>query len=356
MKRSFQSPLTHSSQQHEGRSRASRSPGLHGMGQSWLWWVGLCTAGVLLAAGCPDKRPEEELTIVVREDTRRIDEKKQQLEAERLRIFEDQKKLDESLQKLKDGFGDQTDDKSREFVDVIKRLQAENSRLSKRLGEEMVQHSSLLDQQKQQATGGGRVSSRGGESSGEWKAEISEVKQQQDALSRDLASVRVSLGGIDAQLRAVLAKLDNLPAGSAPMVAAPVISSGKVVSKKALDRANKKLSSSMSRKGILVMDLPEAYRNHPRDIRKALNSGDNAMAYELISQQQSVVDGIAIDSAFIQAKMVRVNSLVGGSRLSDEKKAAAADKLKDATSAFSDGKYKQANLLINEIVGLMGSS
>jgi len=313
---------------------------------------------VALLAGCPDKPKEEEMTIVVREDPRRIEEEKQRLEMERKEILKQKKELNDIEENLRKLSGTGTGAGEAELSAVLKKLQKQAHYIDSR--------SKALDQKSQKleadaaataanpavaaASGGG-----GGRPAAAAGPELASLRAGQESLRKDMGSVRASLAGIDSQLKALSDKLDRMPTAAPARVVMPRISSGKAVKRGTAEKTNTKTQKVIRKKGLLISDLPPDVQGHNRAVKRAMADGDFAMAQEYAQQLQEVAKGIEINRQFIEAKMQRLVQLRRERPPSPGKVAEVDHRFENLTKLYTDGKYGRANAEINQIVKLLGN-
>ena len=109
----------------------------------------------------------------------------------------------------------------------------------------------------------------------------------------------------------------------------------------------------MQDKGILASDLPPGTARLVDDARSAMESGDYVRAKYAADQLLDVVSELHVDRSFIGAKMNRLSTAMRGKPLPGERRKEVDSLLQEATAAYGDGKFTQANTKINRIFALL---
>jgi chromosome segregation ATPase len=109
----------------------------------------------------------------------------------------------------------------------------------------------------------------------------------------------------------------------------------------------------MQDKGILASDLPPGTARLVDDARSAMESGDYVRAKYAADQLLDVVNELHVDRSFIGAKMNRLSTAMRGKTLPGERRKEVDSLLQEATAAYGDGKFTQANTKINRIFALL---
>ncbi|MBN2361692.1 MAG: hypothetical protein JXR83_19725, partial [Deltaproteobacteria bacterium] len=307
-------------------------------------------------AACQGKKPEEELTIVVREDTQRLAEEKQRLEQERKDLTSRKQELDDiekNIRQLSDNVGASGDKQGiSDTLSKLSKLQQQQLNLHEERRKELELRSNQVeaDKKRLESLSQGGPSPGGAGPSG---AEISAVRASQEDLRKEMASLRIGLAGVENQLKAVLEKLDKMP--SSTVVIPPMgASGGKTVKRSVVDRSYREVQNVIGKKGLLIADLPPAVQGHNASIKKALAAGDYALAYDYVQQLRDVVKQIEIDRAFVEAKMGRLSQMQREHPHDKSIEPEVAQRFEKLTKLFTDGKYVLANREINEIANLLG--
>lgn len=319
-------------------------------------WSTVTLVAVGLLAACPSKKPDEELTIVVREDTQRLAEEKQRLEQERKEMASRKQELDDIEKNIRDmstAVGSSGDKQGvSDTLAKLSKLQQQQIKLLDERRKELDERSGQVEADKKRleslSAGSGTAKPSGGGGGGD----VTAVRAGQEDLRKEMASLRVGLSGVEAKLNAVLEKLDKMPAST--VVIPPLASSGgKTVKRSVVEKANKEVQGAIGRKGLQIADLPPAVQGHNAAIKKAMAAGDYALAYDYVNQLQDVVKQIEIDRAFVEAKMQRLSQLQREHPPEKSVEAEMAQRFEKLTKLFTDGKYALANREINEIAGLL---
>lgn len=300
------------------------------------------------------------MTIVVREDSHRLAKEKSRLVAERKKIKSLKQELDQaeqSLRKFSDKPGEQQN--QGELQAILANLQ----KLKNQQEKIFTQRSQSLDEREralalQQAQLSNKSTSNTAVASATSNAAIAELRQGQGTLRTDLAEVKVSLAGIEKQLGLIASKINNSP--STVIVSAPASSSLKranpaapPVKRSVVNKRLRKALARLRKKGILMEDLPPTYQGHNAAIRKALRTGDSALANDLVTQLAEIGKRLSVDAAFVDAKLKRIGARKKRSTLDAVKTAKVNSLFQATTRDVTDGKYAAANRKLNEITALL---
>jgi hypothetical protein len=128
----------------------------------------------------------------------------------------------------------------------------------------------------------------------------------------------------------------------------------KQVPKAALvEEKHKKLLAELDTRGILITDLPAEDQPLNAEIFAARRQRDFARAMDLLNDLTKAVARLRVDQRFVEAKITRLQGARGTARLSNSQRGEIEKLLKDVTSAFSDGRYDQANKGLNRIAVIL---
>ena len=111
--------------------------------------------------------------------------------------------------------------------------------------------------------------------------------------------------------------------------------------------------ATMSKKGILLADLPGPAQGLEGESTKAMADGDWGKAYFAASQLVATVDAVKIDRAFIQAKTARLSTQVKASKLEDTANQQLSSVLSDVMQKYNDGNFGAANQRLNQLAALL---
>jgi DNA repair exonuclease SbcCD ATPase subunit len=111
--------------------------------------------------------------------------------------------------------------------------------------------------------------------------------------------------------------------------------------------------ATMSKKGILLGDLPGPAQGLEAESTKAMAEGDWGKAYFAANQLVAMVDNIKVDRAFIQAKTARLSNQVKASKVDDAMNQQLSSTLADVMQKYNDGNFGAANQRLNQLAGMM---
>lgn len=136
-------------------------------------------------------------------------------------------------------------------------------------------------------------------------------------------------------------------------IAAPQ-SDGKRYSRKEAEPLYKRARKLMGKKGIIVADLPAGVGRLVKRYARAMRKHDYTTAKYAADQLLASVRGIRIDRSFIGGKIARLSHAIKRRPPKGGSKARVRRLFQKATAAYGDGRFKQANRLLNRIYGLLG--
>jgi chromosome segregation ATPase len=111
--------------------------------------------------------------------------------------------------------------------------------------------------------------------------------------------------------------------------------------------------ATMSRKGVLVTDLPAPAQGLEGESTRAMADGDWGKAYFAAAQLVAMVDAVKIDRAFIQAKTARLSSQVKASKPDDATTQQLSGVLSDVMQRYNDGNFAAANARLNQLAAML---
>jgi hypothetical protein len=121
------------------------------------------------------------------------------------------------------------------------------------------------------------------------------------------------------------------------------------VTRGAVDRAWRALVNAIEVKGVVAADLPPSKQRLISEASGARASGDLGKAMDAIEQAAGAVDAVTVDGDFISRKVRRVNGLQKKGRVDVKVREEVAHLLQDVTRAYSDGRFLEANRVLNNI-------
>jgi len=110
-----------------------------------------------------------------------------------------------------------------------------------------------------------------------------------------------------------------------------------------------KARKEMNKKGLINSDLPGPAANYESDATKAMNDNDMSRAYIAAANLAGTVDALAVNRAFIQAKMGRIQGQLKGTKLDEATNKELQDSLGDVMSSYNNGDFAAANRRLNSV-------
>jgi hypothetical protein len=115
----------------------------------------------------------------------------------------------------------------------------------------------------------------------------------------------------------------------------------------------RKALKTMQERGILQSDLPAGTVRLVDEARGAMEAGDFVKAKYAADQLLEIVGELHVDRSFIGGKMTRLASAMKGRSLAGDRRKEVDALFQEATAAYGDGKFTQANSRINRILALL---
>jgi hypothetical protein len=313
---------------------------------------------LLFAAACDEEKSAtpDELTIVVQGDTRELEQQEKSLREREESLHRDKSQLDQRIAELARGLKAAADAEQR-----------------RRIEEELRRNRDLESQLTTRATA--------------LQAQKSEVEAKKQAVEADVS--RASLAALRAREAAVAAREAKQAERDSQLVAAlkdvgerdrkladrekdvalrekavaaferqgPAYLSPREVPKAAaVEKKHKRLLAEVEARGILVSDLRPEDQPLNAEIYLARKQRDFARASDLLEDLSRAVAGLQINQRFVEQKIGRLQGARAAAKLSDTQRTEVEKLLREVTSAFSDGKYEQANKGLNRIAVILDAN
>jgi hypothetical protein len=297
-----------------------------------LVWLAVALA-VVVAFGCKggsaSPAPDPAAVKAQQELLRRRDallEQRERLETQRQRIVEQIQKAEES--------GTDTKDLAKQRDDLTAQIEGQSVELGQ-MSDKLSSLSSKLDSAAAIAQREDRVAQR--------EAGLARREDKLGEREKGLA-----------QREERLALREKETCGTAPpmIIQAPARADGKY-GKGDVQPLLAKARAAMSKKGVLVADLPAPAQGLEGESTRAMADGDWGKAYFAAAQLVAMVDAVKIDRAFIQAKTARLSNQVKASKLEDTANHQLAGVLSDVMQKYNDGNFGAANQRLNQLAALL---
>jgi len=310
----------------------------------------LGTALLLAIAACDQDKgaAPDELTIVVQGDRREVEQLEKSVREREESLKRDKEQLDQRIADLARGLKAAADaEQRRRLEEELRQSQAQEGQLGLRV--------SALQAQKVEVEAKKRVVD----------ADMQRAAQAAlDARAAAVAAREARAAEREAQIASVerdLAQRSKDVALREKAVAAferqgppPEYRDRKVVPKAALvEDKHKKLLADLDARGILISDLPPEDQPLNAEIFVARRQRDFARAMDLLHDLSKAVTKLRVDQRFVEAKITRLQGARGTAKLSEVQRGEVEKLLRDVTSAFSDGRYEQANKGLNRIAVIL---
>ena len=137
---------------------------------------------------------------------------------------------------------------------------------------------------------------------------------------------------------------------------AAALSAREVPKANAVETKHKKLLAEIEARGILISDLPPEEQPLNAEIYSARRQRDFVRAWDLLAEFSKGIARLKVDQRFVEQKIGRLQGARASARLSDAQRGEVEKILREVTSAFSDGKYDQANKGLNRIAVILDAN
>jgi len=124
----------------------------------------------------------------------------------------------------------------------------------------------------------------------------------------------------------------------------------------AVEKKHQKLLAEIETRGILVSDLPSEDQPLNAEIYAARRQRDFSRAWDLLGDLTKAVAKLKVDQRFVEQKIGRLQGARASAKLTDAQRGEVEKLLREVTSAFSDGKYDQANKGLNRIAVILDAN
>ena len=171
-----------------------------------------------------------------------------------------------------------------------------------------------------------------------------------------VASREASLGDRERGLAAreeKLAQREKETCGTAPPMIIQTAKTDGKYGKSDVQPLLARARAAMSKKGVLVADLPGPAQGLEGESTRAMADGDWGKAYFAAAQLVAMVDAVKVDRAFIQAKTGRLSSQVKASKPDEATNQQLTGVLSDVMQKYNDGNFAAANLRLNQLAALL---
>jgi len=315
---------------------------------------------VLSLAACDEahEAAPEELTIVVQGDRREMEQQEKTLHEREESLQKDKSQLDSRIAQLALGLKAAADAEQRRRIgDELRRQQDLEGQITVRASALQAQKSEIeakkqsIDLDVQKATQAALIARQASVAGRE--AKLAERETQLAQMLKDLEgrSKDLSVREKDVALR------EKAVAAFERQGPPPEYRDPKTLPKSAIvEKKQKDLLADLDGRGILISDLPPEVQPFNADIFAARRQGDFPRAWDLLGQFGKVVAKVKVDQRFVEQKMVRLQGVRGGAKLSDTQRSEVERLLRDVTASFSDGRYEQANKGLNRIAAILDAN
>lgn len=328
-----------------------------------LWTLTPACKDLIPTKQAPAEAPVEEMSIVVEADKTRILEEEQTLKKEResvedeaARLALERSEISERLSSLS-----KKDKSQRDKLEADqKRVSEEESRLTARMRSFEAERTALEQDKskllekisKMDAPKGGQTIQQREE--GMARRERDLAKRENDVAQREKA-VAERESEVGKALRDAQGLLASAGGTRTVVVNSPAPSSGSAATSAGVAGLRREVTRKMEYRGLLMDDLPPTAREADQDARNALKSKDFGAAQEALTKLDKAVDGVIVNSAFVQGKMTRINRTYASTKLDSQRSSQIQKLLAEFGELATDGRWDRANQKANQMVAVYQS-
>jgi hypothetical protein len=326
--------------------------------KSALWRA--CVA--LLVVGCEKDRTTvpDELTIVVQGDRSELESQEKSLREREESLKKDRARLEARIADLANGLKAAADAEQRRGLEQeLRRNQDDAAQLATRATALEAQKTEVQAKKQAVEADFDRVAVAALQAReatvARREATIAERESQLATALRDLADRDRKLADRerDVALREKgVAALER----QGPQVDARAGTDVNVPKAAAVESRHRKLLADLEARGVLMSDLPAEDQPLNADIYAARRQRDFVRAWDLLNDLTKAVAKVKVDQRFVEQKIGRLQGARASAKLGDAQRSEVERVLREVTSAFSDGKYDQANKGLNRLAVILDAS
>lgn len=307
-------------------------------------------AGLVLAAACDQGREpsSDELTIVVKGDRRELEQQERSLREREDALRAEKAALEKRIADLSTNL--------KAAADSQQRLRLEEElRREQDLAEQMNAKVAAVSQEKSAVAAKKQVTEADSVATAALALREARVTARESDVTlreKDVAAREKALEQLAqqiAQTQAQLAAQLKAQPGQEKLQAA----ARELPRSQALDQKHRQLLADLGERGILISDFPPEDQPLNAEVWAARRQGDVTRAWDLLADLQKALARLKVDQRFVEQKMVRLQGARSGAKLSADQRGEVERLLREVTSAYSDGKYEQANKGLNRIASIL---
>jgi len=300
----------------------------------------------------------DELTIVVQGDRRELEQQEKSLREREEALHKDKAQLDQRITELARGLKAAADAQQKQHIEEeLRRNQDLEGQLSTRATALQAQKSEVqakrqaIDADESKAATAALYAREASVAARE--AKQAERETQLGSALRDLSERDRKLADREKDV----ALREKAVAAFERQAPQPEYRNPKDIPKAAaVEQKHKKLLAEIEARGILISDLPSEAQPINAEVYLARRQRDFARAWDLLGDLSKAVAAVKINQRFVEQKIGRLQGARTAARLSDTQRGEVEKLLRDVTSAFSDGKYEQANKGLNRIAVILDAN
>ncbi len=296
--------------------------------------TGAALALALLLSGCKDEPSKKAPDPAALRAQQALIAKREAMLASRKQTQEQRTRLQEEMRKTAESGGD-TSEMQRQLRELDTQLEVQNNQLA----DEFQALSSKLDS----------IAVATADQSAGIASREAGIGSREDRLAQREERVAAREAKVGERERAeALVCAAAAPTTIVQQVPVPTKSS---YSRKEIDGLLGRARSAMGKRGLLGSDLPSHAQGLEREATSAMADGELGKAYLAASQLSSTVDAVKIDSAFIKAKVARLQSRITGKggKLDEATNKSMGAGITDVMQKWGDGDYAKANAKLNQL-------
>ncbi len=302
--------------------------------------AGLVAAAAAAAMGCKENAERAAPDPAALRAQQALIARREAMLETRNKTQEEKKKLQEEMRRTAESGGD-TSEMQTKMAELDSQLEVQNDQLAT----EFQALSTKLDSIAAAATAASTDQSAG------IATREADLSSREDRLAQreDRVAVRETRVA-EREQREALACANAAPMTIVQQVPVPAPQKGNY-SRKEIDGFLGRARTAMGKRGILASDLPGHAQGLEREATSAMADGDMGKAFLAASQLSATVDAVKIDSAFVKAKVSRLQGRIStkGGKLDEATNKNMGSGIADVMQKWGDGDYGKANAKLNQL-------
>lgn len=305
--------------------------------------AGLIAASAAAAMGCKENAERAAPDPAALRAQQALIARREAMLATRNKTQEEKKKLQEEMRRTAESGGDTSEMQSK-MAELDSQLEVQNDQLASEFQALSTKLDSIAAATAASSDQSAGIATR--------EADLSS-REERLAQREDRVAIRETKVG-EREQREALACANAAPTTIVQQVPVPAPQKGNY-SRKEIDGFLGRARAAMGKRGILASDLPGHAQGLEREATSAMADGDMGKAFLAASQLSATVDAVKIDSAFVKAKVSRLQGRISakGGKLDETTNKNMGSGIADVMQKWGDGDYGKANAKLNQLYGAL---